>query len=344
MEQLPEIPSSMQDSAEHLLIEPIGDPEGLLGRPVKALAGGGYQIADARSPGCRMNAKEVVSEWNRTFHQEAERVAGFSMELDRLASLKASYNKGVRMETVVTNEKIINADLSGTCGDQVIISVKVGTGRREFQYKETLEGGASFGWKTISASGGGGAENSADASLSWSTPQVWAFTIGSVEDSNQAEISITMPGELTPGQQFEPVINVGKRDLWLIVISCFNEKCVILRPTYEIPATKVQGRGHVKLSPMFAEASAEGGRSEERMIVYGFPEKGDFNQFAPPAGVLSLDASTKYAGELRNRLVNNKEIPARRWTHNTFDYVVLPKSSLGTENDIQNSGNMEGAR
>jgi hypothetical protein len=80
---------------------------------------------------------------------------------------------------------------------------------------------------------------------------------------------------------------------------------------------------------MEAVAANDGQESREKMIVYGFSQEGDFKRFAPPRGVLSLEQSTKYANELRKRLVDQKEIPAPRWTMTEFHYIVkaVPKAN-----------------
>ncbi len=323
LDKLPTVPNTMMDSGEHLLVEPVGDAKGLLGRPVTIQPDGGIEIADALAPGCEITVRETLSSWKRTFHQGADKVAGFSAQLGKVANLRAQYQEGVRLETSVKNERTLLADLRGPCGDLVITSVKMGTGQREFQYRQSIEGGAHGGWQSISAGGGGAANQSTGGALSWDTLQAWAFTIGTVSDANQAEISIDMPGELKPGDRFAPAITAGERDLWLIVITCCgDDQCMVLRPSHKIPAECAPKGSTTKLWPMVAAAAADGGDSMERMIVYGFPEEGDFKQFAPPKGVLSVEDATRYTRELAQRLEQNNEIPARRWTRSEFRYVV----------------------
>ena len=329
------IADTLTDKGEHLLVEPMAEGEKLLGRPVTLLAEGGVEIADSRAPGCEVIPSPVGSKWKRTFHQEAEYLAGFSAELAKVASLKAEYKEGIRLETVVRNEQTISANLSGTCGDLVITSVKIGTGHRELQYKKSAKAGGSVGWNSISAGGGGGAEKSMEATLTWETPQAWAFTVGTVKNTDQAEITIQMPGELTPGQQFEPRITAEARALWLVVLSCYDgDKCSVLRPSHKIPTEQVPSGRTITLWPMIAESAADGGQSVEKMVVYGFPEKGDFKMFSPPKGVLSIDTSSKYAADLERRLVNQQEIPARRWTRAEFNYVVKAVDTVEQKNDV----------
>jgi hypothetical protein len=61
----------MISNNEHLLMEPIGDARGLLGREVRRRSGGGYVIADALAPGCKVGVREVLSKWTQTYTQEA---------------------------------------------------------------------------------------------------------------------------------------------------------------------------------------------------------------------------------------------------------------------------------
>jgi hypothetical protein len=78
---------------------------------------------------------------------------------------------------------------------------------------------------------------------------------------------------------------------------------------------------------MDAAAADDGGESRERMIVYGFPEKGDFKTFSPPAGAIGEEEASEYARSLEERLVEKHEIPARRWTRTEFRYVVEGKAN-----------------
>ncbi|MBN1654527.1 MAG: hypothetical protein JXA30_12215 [Deltaproteobacteria bacterium] len=317
------MPSTIMDSGEHILVEPVGEPETLLGRHVIRRPNGGYEISDARAPGCKVTPRKKTSKWRRTFHQKVDDVAGSGVNLSRFIALKAGYKKGVRIKAEVTNIETLESDSRGNCGDLFIASVKIGTGQRTFQYLEKLEGGANVGWKTLSAGGQGSAAKDIEATLTWDTPQAWAFTIGSVKDEEQAEISIIMPEYLKPGERFEPVITAGPRDLWIIVISCDGtEACVVLRPTPKIPTEFVPAGRSIKLWPMEAMAAAGGCESHEKMIVYGFPEEEDFKAFLPPAGALSVEDSTEYAITLYERLREKQEIPSRRWVRSEFRYVV----------------------
>ena len=317
------VPSTVMDPGEHLLVEPMGNPESLLGRRVTKRSDGGYEIADGLAPGCKVAVKKRPSSWHRAFHQNVDDVAGFGLSLGRFVKLKAEYEKGVRLETEVDNTHTLEADLSGSCEGMVILSVKVGSGKREFQFKQSIEGGAHVGWKSIEAGGEGGRTAGTDASLSWNEPQAWAFRVNTVNDANQAEISIQMPERLKPKEQFAPEITAGPRDLWLIVISCWGDgRCEVLRPSSKVPTEVVPAGGSMKLWPMDAEAAPDGGESRERMVVYGFPEEGDFKTFSPPAGALSEQEASDYSRSLEERLVEKQEIPSRRWARAEFRYVV----------------------
>jgi hypothetical protein len=306
---------SVMDQGEHLLVEPEGEPEALLGRPV-TVKPEGVEIKEALAPGCKVSVHDKMSDWDRTYHQETKDTAGFSANLEKIASLTAQYKQGVRIEAKVHNEKVLTADLSGTCGDLVIKSVKVGTGQREFQYYKQVGGGASAGWKWVSISGGGKSTEDLGATLSWSKSQAWAFTVGSAADTNQAELEIKMPTPIVVGQTVTPkIINKGERDLWLIVISCDqNKSCVVLRPSKTNRVEKVSAHQTSTLEPMAPSAP-----SRERLIVYGFPEEGDYKDFSPPAGDLTEEEHTEYTTGLEERL---KAILAKRWTKAEFRYVV----------------------
>jgi len=69
------------------------------------------------------------------------------------------------------------------------------------------------------------------------------------------------------------------------------------------------------------DASLPPGHSEthERLHVYGFAERGDFDTFKPPAGALSAAQARAYAEALPGKL---REIPRRRWTSTVFGYSI----------------------
>ncbi len=322
------------DTGEHFLVQPTANAEGLLGREVTRASDGGWVIADALAPGCERTVRGEESVWTRKQQQAAERVAGLSVNVSKLGKLMTKYEKRVRMVAEISNTEILRADLKGTCGELVITTVKVGTGKRELQYHREVGGGAKGGWSVIGAEIEAGSMDSLAGSLTWERPQAWAFSVGGVVGADDAEISIIMPERLKPGEQFAPEITAGERDLWLVVISCDDTgQCAVLRPSSKIPTEVVPARQTMKLWPMEAMAASDGGESREKMIVYGFPEEGDFKQFKPPAGALSSQEAAQYRQDLEGRLKDKKEIPTRRWTQSEFGYVVEANLKAGAEEE-----------
>ncbi|HUT79073.1 MAG TPA: hypothetical protein VM285_15350 [Polyangia bacterium] len=138
-----------------------------------------------------------------------------------------------------------------------------------------------------------------------------------------------MPERLTPGTTFTPKIQVGKRALWLIVVYCDSAGiCNVLLPSSRVPEAAAPAGGSCDLWPIEAVAAADGGEARERLVVFGFPEEGDYRAFTPPAGALDTAEASAYAKELEARLMGG-EIPARRWVKAEFRYVIEAVSASG---------------
>ena len=322
---LPKNTGGTMASGEHLLIEPDGNPRSLLGRPVTLNAEGGVEIGEALAPDCDLvNVQEKKRGFDKTFHQETRKAAGFSADVANIASASAGYKGGTRIESAVYLEKELIADLRGTCGDMVVKSVKVGRrGRRTFQYWEQGGGSVSAGWKNVSLSGGGASADDIEAKVTWGDdPKGFAFTIGP-GPGTQAELNIRMPRPIVAGTPFSPTIdNNGERDLWLIVFSCdqANNKCRGILPSPSAPVEKIGAHQSKTLDPLVAPEP-----SSERLWVYGFPEEGDYKKFKPEDGDLGEAEFAEYALGLEDRL---KPITAKRWINKPYRYTVLPADEV----------------
>ena len=60
---------------------------------------------------------------------------------------------------------------------------------------------------------------------------------------------------------------------------------------------------------------------QETVIVYGFTEREDFEQFRPPAGAVSSAQVDEYVSQVDQRL-GARELPRSRWTKETFTYTI----------------------
>lgn len=61
-------------ASQQLLLVPVGDAEGLLGREVQISDDGGWTLADARAPGCEVRVKQEESQYTRTYSAELKRL------------------------------------------------------------------------------------------------------------------------------------------------------------------------------------------------------------------------------------------------------------------------------
>ena len=202
---------------ERLLYLPEGDPESLLGREVTEDAEGHTVIAGERLPGCVATVRKVDTAFERDYESELRNLAGFEATVKRMVELEGHYESGLRLRLHVENAHVLRAELSGNCGDQVVAEVKVGTGSREVV--QLKQGGGSVKVDGGPAGGGGasGERSATEAdTLSWDTPQAWAFTL---TDGNvgRASVEIRMPESLVAGQRFTPSVRVNE-PLWLVVL------------------------------------------------------------------------------------------------------------------------------
>ena len=116
-----EMPGALPPDTQ-MLLTPVGDPDGLLGRLVEQDAAGAWVIADARAPGCEVSIKRVPMGVTTEHVEEARRVASFAVGSERLARLTANYSKGLRKYAKIVNVEQLEADLRGSCGENVITS------------------------------------------------------------------------------------------------------------------------------------------------------------------------------------------------------------------------------
>jgi hypothetical protein len=302
-----------------MLLTPVGEPAALLGRVVTQDAGGLWVVSDERAPGCEVTERRVTAKWKHTFVDEADRVASISIGNRQLAGLSAEYGEGLRQRMVIENEAELRADLRGSCGDNVITMVRVGKGSRELGYYKNASGGAWVPIGKTKVGAGAGAHEKIEGTLAWTEPQAWSFTVGAPNSGTAVDLVVHMPAELAAGTTFTAEIEV-KRDVWLVVLYEAADGSVgVLLPSSGAPEQIATAGDRVELVPFTAIAAPGQARTHEKLIVYGFAEKGDFDRFRPPAGAVSPEQAKAYALELPRRL---EEIPRRRWTSTTHGYVI----------------------
>ena len=313
------------DSDERLLFEPSGDPEGLLGRPVRAAADGSWEIEDQRAPGCEVTVRREPRSGHAQYFEDAGRVASIGVGRSAVAGIAAKYGKSAKVELEIEHTEVLRADLTGTCGDKVITRVKVGTGRRDVLREKGGDVSAGAPINGVTASGKFAGWQRAGASQTWDQPQAWAFAVGGGTTSAD-DLKVFMKPRVTHGEKFIPEIEVA-RDMWLIVLyrDANGDHGVVLPDADPNRGpTLVKGGSRVLLPEFVAEAlpGREAQSVKETLLIYGFPAEGDFKACRPPPGILTTAEANAYATELQGARVGG--LPRHRWTSTSFGYLIEP--------------------
>lgn len=313
------------DSDERLLFEPSGDPEGLLGRPVRVAADGSWEIEEHRAPGCEVTVRREPRSGQSRYFEDTTRVASLGLGRGEAVRLEAKYGKSAKVELEIDHTELLRADLTGTCGEKVITRVKVGTGSRRVVRERG--GGAEVSVPSAGPTVGGevAGKRRVGASQEWAQPQAWAFAVGDGTTSAD-DLKVFMSPRVRVGERFAPEIEV-RRDMWLIVLfkDVNGDHGVVLPdPDPQRGATVVKGGSRVVLPEFVAEALAgrESETIKETLLVYGFSAEGDFKACRPPAGVLTAAEANAYAHELQNSRLRG--LPRSRWTSTSFGYLIEP--------------------
>jgi hypothetical protein len=321
--QLPELPSpGGLGSDGHLLLNPTGDGEQLLGRAVTKGPNGEFVLAEELAPGCHVTVHEAPAAWHRDFEEDLGDLAVGSASLPVLGGLRAKYGRQIRAKAAIDNVKELVADVSGPCGDVIVKSVKVGTGSRELQYRLESEAGldAKIGEAGLTAHSQ--SWRRIGETLSWKQEQAWAFTAGSVPGAESIRLAIEMPEQLTDGQEYTLQVTAA-RQVW--VVALFEEaegRAGVLLPNSENPYVVVPQGERQPLPTMRVSLREPRVAAREKIVLYGFVEKEDYLDFRPPAGAISEAESTSYFKGLEGRL---SALPRRRWGRAEVAYLIKPK-------------------
>jgi len=316
------VPPEMPEE-QHLLLQPRGNETELLGRKVSEAEDGQLVIADALAPGCTVAFKKIPSKWSDRYMEASGRVGVFGVGYKQLAGLRVEYGSQVRVEASIQNQYEYEAILEGNCGDQVVRSVLVGTGRRALQYRAGGGGeiGVAVGAADIEVGGRGWREIERVRERSWDTPQAWGFRVGPGNNSNEF-MRLEMPTVISSGSSHAPTLEVYA-PLWVIVIYAdANGNYGVVLPSPRLDQYLVSPGSPFRLPEIRFTNLPGHSEDYERLIVYGFREELDFNSFRPPDGLLSLEVANQYVKQLEQRLSDN-EIPPQRWTSTSFRYLVV---------------------
>ncbi|HKO90214.1 MAG TPA: hypothetical protein VJU61_03615 [Polyangiaceae bacterium] len=311
---------------DHLLYQPLANAADLLGRAVTRGADGAWVIAEELAPGCHVNEREVTSRWTREYEEDAGNLAFASASATSLAQLKLEYGEQLRARVTIQNAKLLSADLSGPCGEQVITSVKIGTGTRELLYRREGSAGGSVGVSGLGAEAGAQQWQRSRERLEWQDDQAWAFTIGERADAPNIRLGIDMPAELTDGEQYNIEVQ-APRQVWLIAL-CeeADGRTSILLPDRENPTVVLPPGERRALPAMQAALRDSKLEAREKIVLYAFTSAEDFEDYRPPSGAVSIEDSTAYHRALPERL---SKLPRKRWGRGETTYLIKPKVGGG---------------
>jgi hypothetical protein len=317
-------PQPTPAGSEHLLYEPTGNASGLLGRAVTMGPDGQLVIAEELAPGCHVTMREVQSSWTRTYAEDIGNIAFASASIPVIGNLRGQYGSQIRTHTKITNQKELVADLSGPCGELVIKTVKVGTGSRDLQYRREASASGDVSAYGVGVRGGDDDWERIGQSLKWDYPQAWAFTVSKFATAESVRLSIEMPTELTDGDQYTIRVS-STQQVW--VIAFYEEAdgtAGILLPNQESPNVVVTSEQRKSLPTMRVSLSNPAVASREKIVLYAFTKKQDYEDFRPPAGAVSEADATAYYRGLSERL---SKLPRRRWAVGEMAYVIKPRGA-----------------
>ncbi len=297
------------DPGEHLLITPRGNPEELLGRTVSEDAAGGYVVSDSRPPGCEVSVRRVPERWQRTYQQDIGRSAHVGTGATPVGELTAQHGKSVRIDAQIANLEVLQADLRG-CSGVVVESVRVGTGKREFLARDETSAELKIKAKGVPVGTGAAKWRNVGRSLEWNEPQAWAFAVKDLTGAGDMRVELLLlPEHVVDGEMFSVRI-LSAQQVYLVAAFVSPSRSGVILPNSLQPVPTVTAGGNVELR-LGAKLTAKGVAERDRVVLYAFTERGDFDMFKPPSGNLDSTMVAEYLEGLPARLAS---IPARRWS------------------------------
>lgn len=314
----------------NLLLFPIEDAEDLLGRAVQVTQDGAWTIADARAPGCEVSVQRVKAAYSTHRRVDVGSMTAVSAGYAKLVGFEAHYGHANKADIAIKNTAILKADLRGACGENVVDTVFVGTGKRALLAEADLGGKASgtIGALTPSAE----TQNSAALadSTEWETEQAYGFTYKKLSGGEPLGLEIALPARLTDGDKIEARFTTSKK-AWLVVYYLEDDgKGDVLWPSNEepeptalpdapavLPSAKERAQGMVIKAALRNPKKA----ARESLVVYAFREKADFDRLKPQAGGTSDDGAG-FAATITKKI---KDVPMSRWSRSVTSYVIEPK-------------------
>lgn len=308
----------------HFLLEPLGDPEGLLGRAVQISNSGGWTIADALAPGCEVETRRSPAEYDKHYEVALDDMTTLAAGYRDLLGLSARYGRSVHAEYSVQNTELLRADTRGPCGDVIVSSVRVGAGERRLLRTASGEIRGSGGHAGIGANAGRSGDAKQLDVIQWSTPQAYAFTFERNEHQAQSlDLEINAPMVLQEGQALSLEIRASQPVTLIVIYLEEDGPGGVLWPGPDLPLPQING-GSLQLppigtEPLIAALREPGVRALETLVIFAFTDEADFKRLRPQGAVVGADYAAKLSQELST-------IPLSRWARTTHSYVIEPNA------------------
>jgi hypothetical protein len=315
-----------------MLAFPFADAEGLLGREVTTSGGAGMQVAAARAPGCDVTVRRSKAQFRTLREAKTSELVSVGATYAQVVSLEAKYGKESQAVLELENTEILEADLRGACGRRVVSKLFVGHGKRRVFAATEASATGGVGSPLVRVSPAVSSRARDVDELAWQDDQAYAFDVRELasDDAPPLTVNVRMPSIVNEGDEVRISFS-AEREAWLVVFYVDADgKAEVLWPSNEEPAPHVVPAASLEL-PSPAERAAgikirptlskPGTAARERLVVYAFADRRDYDVAKPASGSTSADGMT-FAEDLGKRLRN---IPAARWSKTVLGYTIEPK-------------------
>lgn len=313
-----------------LLLYPIADAEGLLGRSVRTSSDGAWTIADARAPGCRVEVNREPTEVQQKRRVDITSVSTFDVGYAQLVGVHAKFGRVNQAEMDIRTTAILRANLAGPCGDTVIDTVYVGTGSRSLLASASRKAGVNANIGPLTPSVATDAKAEVVDSTAWQSPQAYGFGARNLTTTTPLDVTAHAPSIVKSGDSVELSFETSAPAYLVVYYLDASGQADVLWPSNEeqsptaapgqpavLPSSAERARGialRAQLPPGKTTAT------RETLVVYAFAEKADFDVLKPQAASSNADGA-QYAAALSTKL---SRIPANRWARTVLAYTIQP--------------------
>jgi hypothetical protein len=323
-------PKATQETQQSkLLLFPVADAEGLLGRAVHATGDGGWTIADARAAGCEVAVRRSKAEFQTRRQANLHDMTSVSAGFAQLVGLEAQYGRSVTADIQIDNTEVLQADTRGPCGELIVDQVFVGRGKRVLSLGSVVAGkaGVTIGYVTPGVAHS--SESSTLDTTEWKSEQAYGFTARKTAGGEPLELSVNLPASVAEGEKVVIRIEASRKAYLIVYYLESDGKAALLWPSDEEPeptagpgqpATLPSERERAAGVALQAALSKKGEQAREMLVVYALTERGDYLRLKPAPGSSDTNGAA-YAAQLTQRI---GDIPLSRWSRSLATYLITP--------------------